>query len=812
MDSAALYTAVLKLAEGQTDLVAHPKKKDSNVIIVILKHDVEVYSDLDVESFIWVKGKTTVKGHRLRKAYVDQREDQDLSVNLKFGEFVLEDDAKVGTAGDAQDGIIVLVAEREASAFAPQPICAISLSGSLETEDGRIGPSSIATAPPARLPLQPVNRQLTVPPQPSEAWSSPKVKASPRSTPLSNGQREEYNRPTTPEPRPSAGATVATFETPRQSQARGSQDTPGGFKQEYKPRDDATPFTDSIDEEEPSNRGGPLRTLAQDELPERLEAAVKTGVDMLARLREPLEQKPDLSDAQNWLDQIENVRKEAVKSRTIVGVVGNTGAGKSSVINAMLDEERLVPTNCMRACTAVVTEMSYNYSNVENARYRAEIEFIQAEEWEKELDVLFQEVFDDSGHLVREAYNGDTQAGIAYAKIRGVYHKHTNEMLSKATVDSLMKVKMVEKVLGTTRRIQTKLPTEFYKQLQQYVDSVETVKLDKNGNKATNQKREFQYWPLIKVVKIYTKADALSKGSVIVDLPGVHDSNAARAAVAEGYMKSCTGLWIVAPINRAVDDKAAKTLLGNTFRRQLKYDGIYSAVTFICSKTDDISRTEATESLRLGPEMSEIENKLSSLATERRHIVKEQKSARASKRDYAATIDDIEEQIEKFEDLQENLEDGKTVFAPTTGGKRKRGSTSPQSRKKRKRDSMSDDEDSSADDRETSNEDTAAPEEPLTAEQIDEKIDELKTLKKEARRERNKIDERVRELDAKIREIEQVEDKLDAESSEICIAGRNEYSRSAIRRDFAAGIKELDQEAAEEEDPDNFVRLVMLQD
>lgn len=50
-----------------------------------------------------------------------------------------------------------------------------------------------------------------------------------------------------------------------------------------------------------------------------------------------------------------------------------------------------------------------------------------------------------------------------------------------------------------------------------------------------------EFWPLIKVVRIYTKADALSTGAVIVDLPGVHDSNAARAAVAAGYMKSCTG-------------------------------------------------------------------------------------------------------------------------------------------------------------------------------------------------------------------------------------------------------------------------------
>ena len=76
--------------------------------------------------------------------------------------------------------------------------------------------------------------------------------------------------------------------------------------------------------------------------------------------------------------------------------------------------------------------------------------------------------------------------------------------------------------------------------------------------------------------RIHLKSPALSTGAVIVDLPGVHDSNAARAAVAENYMKQCTGLWIVAPINRAVDDKAAKSLLGESFKRQLKMDGGFS--------------------------------------------------------------------------------------------------------------------------------------------------------------------------------------------------------------------------------------------
>jgi hypothetical protein len=104
---------------------------------------------------------------------------------------------------------------------------------------------------------------------------------------------------------------------------------------------------------------------------------------------------------------------------------------------------------------------------------------------------------------------------------------------------------------------------------------------------------------LIKEVRIFTKSDALSTGAVIVDLPGVYDSNAARAAVAERYMKQCTGLWIVAPINQAVDDKAAKNLLGDSFKRQLKYDGNYSNVSFICSKTDDFSISEAIDSLEL---------------------------------------------------------------------------------------------------------------------------------------------------------------------------------------------------------------------
>lgn len=427
---------------------------------------------------------------------------------------------------------------------------------------------------------------------------------------------------------------------------------------EYKPR----PFHDvfgaaGLAESQAASSQHSLQRLLQESSPERLEAAVGKGIAVLSEIEEPLRSTSRDADAQNWFDQIESVRKLARKNRTVIGVVGNTGAGKSSVINAILDEERLVPTNCMRACTAVVTEMSYNESTVESARYRAEIEFIQPEDWRRELAILFEEVFDNVNGMSKDAHNPDSIAGVAYAKIRAVYHKHTKEMLQKSTIEQLMNVPSITSVLGTVKRINSRDCANFYQRLQHYVDSQQKPA----GKKGAQPKRDLQLWPLIKVVRIYTKADALSTGAVIVDLPGVHDSNAARAAVAEGYIKECTGLFVVAPITRAVDDKAAKNLLGTTFKRQLKYDCSYSSVTFICSKTDDISTTEAVDALQLGGIMAEQEAERNKIDSRIRVVKDELRKAQAEREEQNARFEEYDEELTYWEEKQNQLEEGEIV-------------------------------------------------------------------------------------------------------------------------------------------------------
>ncbi|EED18160.1 conserved hypothetical protein [Talaromyces stipitatus ATCC 10500] len=561
-------------------------------------------------------------------------------------------------------------------------------------------------------------------------------------------------------------------------------------------------------EPEPSEQFS-LQSLFTDCTPELLEAGVKHGVDLLERLKEPMRRVvPDL-DAAEWLKSIENLQKQAAQPKTIVGVVGNTGAGKSSVINAMLDEERLVPTNCMRACTAVVTEISYNHEEIP---YRAEIEFISEKDWEKELEVLFSDLLDSNGNISREASNQDSEAGVAYAKIKAVYPKYTHEMLQKTTAEKLLKHPAVQDVLGGKRAIAESNPAEFYKHLQSYVDSKEKTTSAHEKNKST-----IEYWPLIKVVRIYVKAAALSTGAVIVDLPGVHDSNAARARVAEGYMKQCTGLWIVAPITRAVDDKAAKSLLGETFKRQLKMDGGFDSVTFICSKTDDISILEAQESLGLEQEMGGLWAKSDEYNSEIKKHKKRLDELKETKAEYTTVVDEIDEQIEKWEALKDDIDDGKTVYAPRdkSSKKRKRGGNSnasgtPSGTPQKKQRSSDSDLDSDYTNRD--NEDEAYSEEdesetqgePLSIDAIEEKLSELKTTKKEGRRQRQEIEAEMKVVRKQITELNEVDAKVQAEMRHIAISGRNEYSRGAIQQDFASGIRELDHELAEETDASSF--------
>lgn len=286
----------------------------------------------------------------------------------------------------------------------------------------------------------------------------------------------------------------------------------------------------------------------------------------------------------------------------------------------------------MRASTSVVVEIGYNTSEDPRQTFRAEIEFITAQEWDAEFDILADDI---KNRPVAEqlSLNGGTDASLGYAKLSAVYPGIPINRIVESSPVGLELERDLSHVLGQSITIQESTALKFSEAINAYIDS---------SNKGTDAD-EFAYWPLVRLVKVYIKSDLLKHGLVLVDLPGLGDSNLGRTQVAEKYIQKLRHMWVVADIVRAIDDKVANELMSRSFKRQLLMDGRYheNFVTFVMTKTDQVTTHEVMKSLnldksvlkdevaqetRLSDELAELKEQLSQLKRDRKRKLAEVES------------------------------------------------------------------------------------------------------------------------------------------------------------------------------------------
>ncbi|GFF30677.1 hypothetical protein IFM58399_02648 [Aspergillus lentulus] len=367
-----------------------------------------------------------------------------------------------------------------------------------------------------------------------------------------------------------------------------------------------------------------------------LEAAVEKGKAVLREILGVLNQTHVSTGDTDWRDAISELLESARKPKVVIGVLGATGAGKSSLINAIIDEKGMLATNCMRAATAVATEVAYNDGP---RRYKAEVQFIQPEEWKRELEVMCHEMLDE---------NPDINAiKTTREKIKAVYPELDNGNPADTTMERLLGHPRIANLLGSSLLIEEDDTRIFADKLKPYIDS-----------KSGTAREDAGLWPLTKTVRLYVKAQTLATGAVLVDLPGLYDSNAARVAVADDYLKRCAAHWVVAPINRAVDDKIAQSLVNKHLKSQMIFDCICDSLTFICTKTDDISVTEVQMGLGLeSPSFDREEKEKHDLSTEVQML--DEEKAR------------VERLLNETQDHIDSLEDGSTNYPQPSSLKRR---------------------------------------------------------------------------------------------------------------------------------------------
>jgi len=563
---------------------------------------------------------------------------------------------------------------------------------------------------------------------------------------------------------------------------------------------------------------------------DRTTKEVETGGKILADLKAILQRAGASATiiTAPWLRQLQSITSDSPK--LIIGIVGATGSGKSSVINALLGEKQLIPTHCMRACTAVVTEISWN--DQEGLLYRAAIEFVSQAEWRKELDLLLSDVEGAAGSI----HDEDSESGIAYSKIKAVYPHIMPQDLAKVSVEQLMQEERVAEVLGHNIELERESALALYNVMKGYIDSKE-----KTPNSQVGANAEIEFWPMIRRVSISTKAPVLATGCVLVDLPGVADSNAARAVVARKYIQNCAALWVVAPIIRAVDDKSARYLLGEGFKRQLQRDGTLSRMTFVCSKTDEIVLSEVRGVLKhdadFVKDIEPIDKAKAEIERDRTALLQAITSLEA---DIVSLGDQAKEAMSKekaYKDLKTLGSEGSIVYPPvlvsTTASspnkrQRPRDDGPFQSPKKSRTQQYLSQTYLSPSRRQAStpmpvstpttspllhttnkgyNQDTTKP--PLTPTDVAKQLQELKDLRIKIKIDKKDLIAKKKEHKEGLVELKEIAGEVREREWATCVLARNKYSSSYINEDFAAGIQDLNRDEAEDDmqfDPNSEVQ------
>jgi GTPase Era involved in 16S rRNA processing len=299
-------------------------------------------------------------------------------------------------------------------------------------------------------------------------------------------------------------------------------------------------------------------------------------------------------------------RKKTAEVR--IGFLGGSGTGKSSLINSLL-KMKVLPKSHEIASTAVPVEVAYNNDDDPDHRFRAVIEGISNVEFKKEIEELFQfkELYDmgpEEGDGENDEFDDTMYQEMltTFAKIKWIYPTLKNiDDLGKTSAATLLKEPHVVEILDSVQSVTAKTELAFAEQIKQYIESSKP----KEG-----EKRLISLWPLVKVVRIYVRAQILKPGIVLVDLPGSQDTSASRVAVTDNYRKNLSASVVCAPAIRAASDKIAHDLLSSVERRNMQMDGLYTSESlfFTVTKIDelidhkDYIRTHSTELRKLTQE------------------------------------------------------------------------------------------------------------------------------------------------------------------------------------------------------------------
>ncbi|KAK0743019.1 hypothetical protein B0T18DRAFT_467953 [Schizothecium vesticola] len=323
-----------------------------------------------------------------------------------------------------------------------------------------------------------------------------------------------------------------------------------------------------------------------------------------------------------------------------------TGAGKSTLLNALLDCEGLLSSSDSSASTATICEVGYNSEEDPDKAFRCDVFYRDEADVRRELDAFFRDLQsrkelleaclgkEGGGHQSEEAWEEavkefDSNIQCVLDKILAIWGRTIYDLDGMSTDDLLR----ADDPAMDFIRLQKQTfyghdMSDFSEKIQRYLDSSQS-EMEVARRKGWAQKMSL--WPLIKMVKLYVKADILKSSIVLVDLPGLSDVVGARAQLAEEYYGKLDVTMVVTPVVRGADEMTGVDLMSRNQALNMKMDGKFDHKSFcvVLSKADvtdwpqsdrpsmPMVRKVNAEGNKLRAEMARVKKEIKSLKKRR---------------------------------------------------------------------------------------------------------------------------------------------------------------------------------------------------
>ena len=312
--------------------------------------------------------------------------------------------------------------------------------------------------------------------------------------------------------------------------------------------------------------------------------AIDRGVELASSISHCLNQCPTGHVPINIQKEARLMAKYEPQVERIVGIVGKSGAGKSSLVNSLLDVEGLAKTAAGgSAVTAFVIEYRQKLDRHQKD-FSIETECLTPADVDDQLQYLLEDfrrlAFTDVGGLRDEEHSTmESQADAAKAVFKAAFGRvdgfnlglleHENN--KEARDVALRQLRLWAKELHWPSDMVGRFWTDGTDEAHE-CHSLMKVFLD-NG-----------LWPFIKSMKVYLEAHLLRGGIVLADLPGYHEVNFARMKASREYQADCSEVFVVAEIKRAVDDPVVQDVLNCHENESLGTAGsAITNVTVVCT-------------------------------------------------------------------------------------------------------------------------------------------------------------------------------------------------------------------------------------